>query len=264
MFQQPQELSKPDFKGSQTELQQIAEHGVWDNIEYDEFSDSVVKITSYIELEGPHGSFEIPRGAGTGSVIKVFKNEKYKDTDMNKVWILTANHVTPNDDNNYKIKYQKNGTSPAKVVSRNTIHDVAILEAWASPSIKALELCQEIPKPLETVKICGYGNNAPHSKPNYYKAKIWRWHPVTVVCLEDVRPGCSGGPILFKGKVTGIVSAGVTPLFKLEKIGSYTTPSHGAAITPIKWTLDRMSKEDPPTKIQYYKELREIGDSFLK
>ena len=169
----------------------------WEPSEEASYHSSIVKISG----DGYSGS---------GTVIKFIKDsEQYEGYYYG--WILTASHVIYSTDTNFSV-YFNNGdvTSNGRVVIKksenDSFNDLGIIRALIPKDVKPMEISVEDVPIGEHVELCGFGTG----EFRHWNAKYCgegMGHGGHVVFSWAIQ-GDSGGPIIYNGKVVGVICFG--------------------------------------------------------
>ena len=174
---------------------------------------------------------------GSGTVIK-------RTTDVSPVegyyigWILTASHVIYSQDTIFTI-YFNNGaiTDKATVVDKGDYDtdaycDFGLIRALIPISVKPMEIYEEDVPIGAQVELAGFGaENFRHWIADYAGDKSdGDGHIVLTWAIQ----GDSGGPIIYKGKVIGVICFGTG----IEKYGDtprmIVAPVYGTCVSRIR------------------------------
>lgn len=171
----------------------------------------------------------------SGVIIKQDKDNKCPDPNFSNyiyTQVLTCAHIN-NTDAKLLVKTMNNVTSNASIIKiGNEVDlDLMLLSCYI-PEMISIEI-GELPLTGEEVTIVGLGGQSV----NIVKEKIRVFNvkkvgPKETLILDGfVIPGDSGGPIIYKEKVVGIVSGGYNWYQDKQK---YTWPIISASTTKIK------------------------------
>ncbi len=199
----------------------------WKSSVESKYHQSIVKITG----DGYGGS---------GTVVKRIKDAEEEGYYIG--WILTASHVIKSEDTLFRI-YFKNGaiTKGGTVVvnsdfSRNQWCDYGLIRAIIPNNVEPMEISvEEVPTGAE-VEMCGYGRGSlKHWMGTYAGDKAdGDGHIVWAFAVQ----GDSGGPIIYEGKVIGVICFG-TGVDRFEETRRYVvTPVYGTCVSRIKKLLE--------------------------
>ena len=174
---------------------------------------------------------------GSGTVIK-------RTTDISPVegyyigWILTASHVIYSQNTIFTI-YFNNGaiTDKATVVDKGDYDtdaycDFGLIRALIPNSVKPMEICEEDVPIGSRVELAGFGaGDFRHWVADYAGDKSdGDGHIVLTWAIQ----GDSGGPIIYKGKVIGVICFGTG----IEKYGDtprmIVAPVYGTCVSRIR------------------------------
>jgi hypothetical protein len=174
---------------------------------------------------------------GSGTVIK-------RTTDVSPVegyyigWILTASHVIYSQNTIFTI-YFNNGaiTDKATVVDKGDYDtdaycDFGLIRALIPNSVKPMEICEEDVPIGSRVELAGFGaGDFRHWVADYAGDKSdGDGHIVLTWAIQ----GDSGGPIIYKGKVIGVICFGTG----IEKYGDtprmIVAPVYGTCVSRIR------------------------------
>lgn len=162
----------------------------------------------------------VAMGAGTGCIVKVTE-DRCPDTRFSswrKAMILTARHVVDDNVSSIRLHLKHGETTNASIVSigKTVDDDVAMLSAYIPEYYKAVPIAED---DVVDGEVHGYGLGG--------NASVWpqggfvRVLPGKLITDEKpvdegssmytmtVRRGDSGGPVIFKGKVIGLITGGV-------------------------------------------------------
>jgi hypothetical protein len=187
----------------------------WDASEPASYHSSVVKVTG----DGYSGS---------GTVIKFIK-ESNKHEGYYVGWVLTASHVIRSKETLFTLHFKngkvtENGTV---VVKKNDVadsfNDLAIIRALIPKDIVPMEISTEdVPMGAE-VELCGYATGELRHWTAKYAGECMD-HDGHVVFTWGIQ-GDSGGPIIHKGKIVGVICFGTG-------VGNYEE-THRAIVCPV-------------------------------
>ena len=170
----------------------------WDASEPASYHSSVVKVTG----DGYSGS---------GTVIKFIKDSD-KHEGYYVGWVLTASHVVRSKDTIFRVHFKngqitKNGTVVLKKPeSADSFNDLAIIRALIPDDVIPMEISTEdIPMGAE-VELCGYATGELRHWNAEYAGECMN-HDGHIVFTWGIQ-GDSGGPIIYKGKVVGVICFG--------------------------------------------------------
>lgn len=149
--------------------------------------------------------------SGSGTVIKFIKDsEKYEGYYIG--WILTASHVVNSKETKFRIFFKngdvtKNGVVVMKKSESDSFNDFALIRALIPEDIKPMEISTENIPIGEKVEMCGYGTGSfRHWNAKYGgEGADHGGHMVFSWAIQ----GDSGGPIIYKGKVVGVICFGM-------------------------------------------------------
>ena len=169
----------------------------WEPSEEANYHSSIVKISG----DGYSGS---------GTVIKFIEDsDKYEGYYYGL--ILTASHVINSSDTKFKIFFNngeitKNGTVVIKKNDSDSFNDLALIRALIPKGIVPMEISKEEVPMEDTVELCGFGTGQfRHWVAEYAGEGID--HGGHVVFSWAIQ-GDSGGPIIYNGKVIGVICFG--------------------------------------------------------
>jgi hypothetical protein len=126
--------------------------------------------------------------------------------------ILTASHVIHDSDDLFTISYRSGQvTIKNSVVVKNSqaldrYNDVGLIRALIPDEIKPMEISLQRPKMGETVELAGYGTGVMRHWNSTYGGGIL--NNDGFIILSWAIQGDSGGPIIYKGKVIGVICFG--------------------------------------------------------
>jgi len=173
---------------------------------------------------------------GSGTVIKKVGESPLEGYYIG--WILTASHVIESEDTLFYV-YFNNGAvvKNGKVVEKSYFQsdsycDFGLIEALIPESVKPMEIYEEDVPIAATVELAGFGTGVfRHWSAKYGGDKLdGDGHIVLTWAVQ----GDSGGPIIYKGKVIGIICFG-TGIQKYEDTRrAIVAPVHGTCVSRIK------------------------------
>ena len=154
---------------------------------------------------------ESSSGRGSGTVVKFIKDST-SHPEYYIGLILTASHVIHGSDDLYTINY-RNGKKTVKnsaVVKYprelDKYNDVGLIRALIPDEITPMEISSARPRAGEVVEVAGYGGGG---------MRHWQAvHGGTLlgsdgfIVLSWAIQGDSGGPVIYKGKVIGVICFG--------------------------------------------------------
>lgn len=148
--------------------------------------------------------------SGSGTVIKYVKDSN-KDGYYYGL-ILTASHVIHANDTRFTLFFSNGKTTENATVYRKTsgsssFNDIALIRGLIPDDIKPMEVSTEKVPIGEKVEMCGYGaSDFRHWKATYGgKGMSNEGHIVFSWAIQ----GDSGGPIIYEGKVIGVICFGM-------------------------------------------------------
>jgi len=203
----------------------------WESTEPADYHSSIVKISG----DGY---------AGSGTVIEFIEASK-KHEGFYWGYILTASHVVYDTATLFKVEFQNgaitiNNTVVSKSKIGNGFDDIALIRALIPNNVKPIEISEE-PIPInEEVELCGYGaGNFRHWKAKY-AGSVYRdgGHIVFSWAIQ----GDSGGPIIYQGKVIGVICFG-TGIKKYEDSQRMIVgPIYGTDVGKLKYKAPAEAK----------------------
>lgn len=177
---------------------------------------------------------------GSGTVVKRIKDAEIEGYYIG--WILTASHVINNKDTEFQV-YFNNGaiTKGGKVVVNSDYNgdsygDYGLIRAIIPNSVVPMEVSTEDVPKLAEVELCGYGRGSFRHWLGIYAGDLVSGdgHIIWSYAVQ----GDSGGPIIYKGKVVGVICFG-TAIERYEDTGRYrVTPVCGTCVSRIKKLLE--------------------------
>lgn len=175
----------------------ISSAQTWESVNSPSHKDSVVKI----EKEGSKGSGVV--------VKKLYVSEEYPEYYMGL--ILTAGHCVDDDTDRFTITFHDSKkTRDASVVKDldNTWdkdNDLALLKGLIPIDIKPIEIHEGDVASGSELILSGYGRGKVHHwKAKYGAKKINDGH----IIFSSAIQGDSGGPIVYNGKLIGVICYG--------------------------------------------------------
>lgn len=174
---------------------------------------------------------------GSGTVIK-------RTTDVSPLegyyigWILTASHVIYSEDTLFTVFYNNGAiTKGASVVEKasyatDAYCDFGLIRALIPNSVKPMEIYEEEVPMGANVELAGFGTGTfRHWNADYAGDKIdGDGHIVLTWAVQ----GDSGGPIIYKGKVIGVICFGTGIEKYKDTPRSIVAPVHGTCVSRIK------------------------------
>ena len=150
-------------------------------------------------------------GRGSGTVVKFIKDSK-EHPEYYIGLILTASHVIHNTDDLFIVDY-RNGKrtirNSAVVKNSTTIdryNDVGLIRALIPDEIIPMQVSSEKPQMGEVVELAGYGaGGIRHWLAQYGGSPLAN---DGLIILSWAIQGDSGGPVIYKGKVIGVICFG--------------------------------------------------------
>ena len=169
----------------------------WDASDEASYHSSIVKISG----DGYSGS---------GTVIK-FIEDSSKYEGYYYGWILTASHVINSTQTNFTVFFNNGDvTSNGRVVIKkndsDSFNDLGIIRALIPKDIEPMEISTEDVPAGEKVELCGFGTG----QFRHWNAKYGGegmdngGHIIFSWAIQ----GDSGGPIIYNGKVVGVICFG--------------------------------------------------------
>tara|TARA_R110000824_G_scaffold397870_1_gene601147 strand:+ start:694 stop:1374 length:681 start_codon:yes stop_codon:yes gene_type:complete len=196
----------------------------WDASEEASYHSSIVKVTG----DGYSGS---------GTVIK-FIEDSEKHEGYYVGWVLTASHVVRSKETRFRIYFNngeitKNGVV---ILKKNDVidsfNDLALIRALIPDDIVPMEVSTEdIPIGAE-VELCGYatGNLRHWTAPYAGECVDNGGHVVFSWGIQ----GDSGGPIIYNGKVVGVICFGTGVKEYKDTQRMIVCPVYGSNVERIK------------------------------
>ena len=169
----------------------------WDASDEASYHSSIVKISG----DGYSGS---------GTVIK-FIEDSSKYEGYYYGWILTASHVINSTQTNFTVFFNNGDvTSNGRVVIKkndsDSFNDLGVIRALIPKDIEPMEISTEDVPAGEKVELCGFGTG----QFRHWNAKYCGegmdsgGHIIFYWAIQ----GDSGGPIIYNGKVVGVICFG--------------------------------------------------------
>jgi hypothetical protein len=169
----------------------------WDASDEASYHSSIVKISG----DGYSGS---------GTVIK-FIEDSSKYEGYYYGWILTASHVINSTQTNFTVFFNNgdvtsNGRVVIKKNDNDSFNDLGIIRALIPKDIEPMEISTEDVPAGEKVELCGFGTG----QFRHWNAKYCGegmdsgGHIIFSWAIQ----GDSGGPIIYNGKVVGVICFG--------------------------------------------------------
>jgi hypothetical protein len=148
---------------------------------------------------------------GSGSVIKFIKDsEEYPEYYVGL--ILTASHVIKSSNDLFVVKFNngdstiKNTVAVKMPIGSDRYNDVGLIRALIPDEISPLEFSSELPKAGSTVNLFGYGTGELRGW-----SAVYAGSPMGndgIIVFSWAIQGDSGGPIIYNGKVIGVICWG--------------------------------------------------------
>jgi len=207
---------------------------VWESIPVPDHSKSVVKII------GNNGV------SGSGTVIK-----KLQDSGKHKGFylglILTASHCVDNMGVLFEVKFYNNAVTnncrPTKdlPITTDPDNDLAILRALIPNDVPVTELSSATPKCNDEVLLSGYGaGKVRHWAAKYGGKKLSSGgHIIFSWAIQ----GDSGGPVIYDGKVIGVICYGSGLKRFKETRRMIVGPVYASNVSRIKEYVDGYTEE---------------------
>lgn len=181
---------------------------VWTPSEDQDYHEAIVEV-----IAGPY--------MGSGTVVKFIK---FSDDNPEYYWalILTASHVVPDSSQEIHIKFNSGIlTTGGKVVKKcsfgyDGFNDLCVIKALVHKSVKPMEIYDgaEI-EPNEEVELAGFGHKdgfrhwvAPYGGDIHTPEDVENSKAPGHVIFSWGIQGDSGGPVIYKGKVIGVICYG--------------------------------------------------------
>ena len=178
-------------------------------------------------------------GDGYGGSGTVIKKIGPADVDGYYIgWVLTASHVIKDNDTLFTI-YFNNGaiTEGGKVVVKSNYNydsycDYGVIRALIPNRVKPMEISEEDVPVGENVEMCGFG-----------RGSFKHWLGVYAGDKEDgdghiifahAVQGDSGGPIIYKGKVVGVICFGTAVENFDDTRRKVVAPVYGTCVSRVK------------------------------
>lgn len=204
----------------------------WESSEEATYHSSVVKISG-------NGY------SGSGTVIK-FIEDSSKYEGYYYGWILTASHVIYSTDTNFTV-YFNNGdvTSNGRVVIKksenDSFNDLGIIRALIPEDIIPMEISTDDIPIGETVELCGFGTG----EFRHWSAKYCgegMGHGGHVIFSWAIQ-GDSGGPIIYNGKVVGVICFGTGVKKYKDTNRVIVGPVYGSNVERVERNINPQSGE---------------------
>lgn len=139
--------------------------------------------------------------AGTGTVVAVDSGR-----ERTTCLIVTAAHVVETA-NGGTITWVDGSQTEWRILQRDAQHDVAALLAWAPQQPpEPIPIAQAPPPADAAVEICGFGG--PDRRLRHFGASLLTADETHVVANQYVISGDSGGAMLYRGELVGVVFGG--------------------------------------------------------
>ena len=178
---------------------------------------------------------------GSGTVVKFIE-----DAGENYIGlILTASHCVKDKSTLFNVFFSGGKKSEGGIVAYNSMYilesynDVALIEAVIPDEIPVVEISNEKVKCGEEVEMCGYATGSlRHWNAKYAGSSIPQdGHVIFSWAIQ----GDSGGPILYKGKIIGVICFGTA----LERFNDryIVGPIHGTNIDRVRFYIDNYKRK---------------------
>lgn len=184
---------------------------------------------------------------GSGTVIG-FIEDSEQNPDYYMGLIITASHVIYSQDTPMTIKFL-NGcvTSGGIVLQANDYYsdgfnDIAIIKALIPDSVVPIELSDKKPECGEEVELAGYGAEKFRHWNADYGGTISERDGIIVFSWGI--QGDSGGPIMYKGKVIGVICHGSSLKKYKDTPRLIVGPVFGTNVSKIKDTINKYTKDE--------------------
>lgn len=184
--------------------------------------------------------------SGSGTVIEFIEKSKEHDGYYIGI-ILTASHVIKSRDTKMKVFFQNGkNTLYNSVISKSTIEsgfdDIALIRALIPNDIKPIEISKD-PVPFEAeVELCGFGTGQFRHWNAKYGGSLYNdgGHVVFSWAIQ----GDSGGPIIYKGKVVGVICFGMGMKKYEDTRRMIVGPVYGTSVDKIKYTGEQKARPE--------------------
>ena len=178
-----------------------------------------------------------PSGRGSGTVVKFIKDSK-KHPAYYIGLILTASHVIRNTDDLFVIDYRngkrtvKNSAVVKNPTSVDRYNDVGLIRALIPDEIIPMQVSAEKPQMGEVVELAGYGSGViRHWLAQYGGSPLAN---DGLIILSWAIQGDSGGPIIYKGKVIGVICFGSAVARRIGSRSLLICPIHCSSVGRIQ------------------------------
>ena len=205
----------------------------WQSSEPAEHHKSIVKITG----DGY---------SGRGTVVKYLKDcEKYPEYYYG--WVLTASHVIRSKETPVKVWFSNGENTVNNIVLYKTeivsgFDDLSLVKVLIPDSIKPIEMSSEEVPIGEKVELAGFGTGTLRHWEAAYAGSVYQdgGHIIFSWAIQ----GDSGGPILYKGKVIGVICFGMGIKKYEETRRMIVGPVYGSDIGKIKYKQPEETKPE--------------------
>ena len=205
----------------------------WKSTESAEYHKSVVKVTG--------GGY-----SGTGTVVKFIKDcEKYPEYYYG--WVLTASHVIRSKETPIKIWFSNGQNTLNNVVIYKSqidsgFDDLSLVKVLIPDTIKPMEMSSEEVPVGEKVELCGFGAGELRHWEATYAGSVYQdgGHIIFSWAIQ----GDSGGPIIYKGKVIGVICFGMGIKKYEDTRRMIVGPVYGSNVGKIKYKEPEETKPE--------------------
>ncbi len=176
--------------------------------------------------------------SGSGTVIEFLeKSDKYEGYYWG--YILTASHVVRSTETLFKVKFQNgivtiNNTVVSKSEIESGFDDIALIRALIPDDVTPMEISKD-PIPInEEVELCGFGTGSFRHWKAKYAGSLYQdgGHIIFSWAIQ----GDSGGPIIYNGKVVGVICFGMGIKKYKDTRRMIVGPVYGSNVGKLKYT----------------------------
>jgi len=189
--------------------------------------------SSIVQLEYSRGT-SISRG--TGSVVKFIKDsERFPDYYIGIV--LTASHVVPDEDSLATItfstgkKTQKNSVIVKFPYEKDMNGDLALIKALIPDEVEPLGVTEVVPPMGSNVDLGGFGTGSYRGWTAKFAGR--KLGDDGIIVLSWGIQGDSGGPIIYNGKIIGVICRGSGLSRYKDTSRIIIAPIHGSSVKRV-------------------------------
>ena len=175
--------------------------------------------------------------SGSGTVIG-FIEASIKYEGFYWGYILTASHVVRDRSTLFKVDFPNgtitiNNTVVSKSEIQNGFDDIALIRALIPNDVKPIQISNEVIPINAEVELCGYGAGDFRHWKAKYAGSVYRdgGHIIFSWAIQ----GDSGGPIIYNGKVVGVICFGTGIKKYKDSSRMIVGPIYGTDVGKLKY-----------------------------